>query len=150
MSVGKVVLFVASNPTHIETLHIVSSVFAIAVDGIEYRTLVVAFIDSHILYVFAYKLFLGDLHNLIFSVLKKYYYVVDIRTVLYELYVVLFLEVRTDESFGTTNIEFFVGFHYFSSFDIFEIAYFGTSENFFTIRIFNVFEPLYSVVDQMI
>ena len=109
---GQVVFAVARHGRHVETLHIVKALFAIAINHIIDSAFVVFLEHLQPNDAFAHKNLVGHLQHLIFSVAIENDHIVNIRTVAHKL---ILLQPRSDEAFLAIDIEFLIGLHHFGT-----------------------------------
>ena len=116
---GQVVFTIARHGRHIETLHIVKALFAIAINHIVDGAFVVFLEHLQPNDAFAHKNLVGHLQHLIFSVAIENDHIVYIRTVAHKL---ILLQPRSDEAFLAIDVEFLIGLHHFGAVDGVETA----------------------------
>ena len=120
----QVVFAIARHGRHIETLHIVKALFAIAINHIVDGAFVVFLEHLQPNDAFAHKNLVGHLQHLIFSVAIENDHIVNIRTVAHKL---ILLQPRSDETFLTIDVEFLIGLYHFGAVDGVETADFGAT-----------------------
>ena len=127
---GQVVFAVARHGRHVETLHIIKPLFAIAINHIVDGAFVVFLEHLQPNDAFAHKNLVGHLQHLIFSVAIENDHIVNIRTVAHKL---VLLQPRSDEAFLTVDVEFLIGLHHFGAVDGVETADFGATRMRFAV-----------------
>ena len=127
---GQVVFAVARHGRHVETLHIVKALFAIAINHIVDGAFVVFLEHLQPNNAFAHENLVGHLQHLIFSIAIEDNHIVNIRTVAHKL---VLLQPRSDETFLTIDVEFLIGLHYFGAVDGVETADFSATRMRFAV-----------------
>ena len=100
----EVILAVADDGRHEETLHHVSTARTVAVDHIVDGALVVFLEDGDVEDILPDKHLVGHTHQLVFAVAVEDEHVVDVRTVGDEL---VLLQARADETLFAVDVELF-------------------------------------------
>lgn len=149
-ALGQVVLFVARNAIHRKTLDVVVTRTPVAIDGVVDGAAVVFDKHSHMNNTFAHIEFVGYAHHFVFAIFEKDDDVVDVGTVAHKLHIFVLFQPCADKTFAAIDIEFLVGFHHFGGLNSFEVAYFGEARKFLSVLLFQMFEPIDGVVDDVV
>ena len=126
----QVVFAIARHGRHVETLHIVKTLFAIAINHIIDGAFVVFLEHLQPNNAFAHKNLVGHLQHLIFSVTIEDNHIVNIRTVAHKL---VLLQPRSNEAFLAIDVEFLIGFYHFGAVDGVETADFRATRMRFSV-----------------
>ena len=152
-----IVFAIVDDTRHIETLHIVRTVYSIAISHIVDRALVVLFENGNVhnfsflvvgfgAFGFANVNFFGYSGYLVGAIAIEDDDIVDAGAVFHKF--VLF-QGGSHKSISTIDIEFLVGFHHFSSFDGVEGANFCAARMFGSISVVDGGEPIDGDIGEM-
>ena len=137
-SLRQIVLLVAGDARHVETLDEAETLLAVAVNCVVGCASVVFLEDAEVEHILAYEQLLCYADNLIFSVFKEDDDIVEVGAVAHEL--VLF-QSCTDESVSTVNVEFLVCLSHLRSFDGVEVADLCQARMVFAVLVLEELEP---------
>ena len=141
-----VIFLVARDACECKSLHVGGAASAVGVEHVVDGASVVALVHAHIHHVLSHIDLLGNLHNLVLTVLVEDDDVVDVAAV---AHVLVLLECSANESLGAVDVEFLVGLGNLAGYDGVEVANGSAPWMQVTVFLLQVLIPVDGVLHQV-